>query len=305
MSAGHWMFLGWLTLSIGYAEELPLVCSPAEAVAESGETVQLTAWAPGPGFEYHWSTSAGRIEGDGSQVKWSLGEQEPGVKMANVEATREGQGTLRCGVQVFVQSLVVTRGGKARRYLLGPRVPEPKGYGLYSYLLLTPGGGDKEAEERNKNCVDAYRARILTASKLESSLDRALLNATYAPVVAVSQEEDPPAEWIFKNYDYRRAGALLQKIAGVHLRGPYLVSTAQPLSRYMGGPLLCFDLSWAPPRTVRFWVEEFMAQGEQERWDQPRKMAMLELKLRTLISVAAGGVPMTREGMAAVLTLLR
>ena len=69
--------------------------------------------------------------------------------------------------------------------------------------------------------------------------------------------------------------------------------------------MLCFDLSWAPERTVRFWVEAFMAQGEQERWDQPGRLPMLELKLRTLISVAAGGLPMTREGMAAILPLLQ
>jgi hypothetical protein len=200
------------------------VCSSAKPVVEAGETVQLTAWAPQEGFRYHWSTTAGQIEGEGSQIMWNLGEQEPGGKKASVEAIREGQLSLKCDVEVFVQDRVLVRGGKALRYLLGRTGSEPKGYGLYSYLLLTPGEG--EEQKRNQKCVEAYRARILGASKLESSLDQSTLNATYVPVVAASQDEDPPAEWIFKNYDYHRARALLDKIAGAHLTGPYLVSTA-------------------------------------------------------------------------------
>jgi hypothetical protein len=311
MTSAFGIFL-LLAASVGYSQDLPLVCSADKSVVESGDTVQLTAWAPDEHLELHWSATDG-FQAEGSQVMWSPGKQEPGRKTVDVTATWEGRPALHCTVQVFVQFHVDTR-GKPRRFLLGPKDVEaglgPKdvrerSYGLYSYLLLTAEEGDQEAQDRNRKCIEAYRARILTASRLEASVDRALLNAIYVPVVAGSPDPDPSAEWIFNNYDYHRADDLLHKLPGVHLHGPYLVSTAQPLSRYTAGPLLGFDLSWVPARTVRFWVEQFMAQGEQEPWDKPEKLATFELKLRTLISVAAENLPKTREGLAAILTLLR
>ncbi|MBS1858801.1 MAG: hypothetical protein JST11_25750 [Acidobacteria bacterium] len=307
MSVYRWMFL-CVAVSGGYGQELPLVCSPAKPVAASGEAVQLTAWAPAEGFVYRWSTNDGRIEGEGRQVLWRLGESKPGepksgTKTATVEATREGQAPLSCKIEVFVQQQFEVRRGSPRRYLLERWTPEEKGYGLYSYLLLTQGDG--EMQERNRKIIEAYVSRIVAGWELRSSLLLQNLNAIFVPVDAEPPNEDATAEWIFKHYDYRNARQLLDRLPGPPLRGPYLVSTKEPLSQYTGGPLLNLDVSRVPARVVPFWMDEFIAQGEQERWDQPRSLSMFELKLRTLISIAADGVPVTQNAMTAVLTFLK
>jgi len=83
-----------LTLSLSAASSVVSGCP--DSISDS--RVQLTARGNSPGgypVRYRWSTSAGRIDGDGPTVSWDLSGLQPGYYKAFVTATT-GNGAEEC-----------------------------------------------------------------------------------------------------------------------------------------------------------------------------------------------------------------
>ena len=91
------------------------------------------------------------------------------------------------------------------------------------------------------------------------------------------------ADWVLDHYDYARSQVLLSAIQGSHPEGPYVVSTAGPLSGQPSIDRNCLyqDLSSVPGRVIPLWLMEFTEQAAQERFWQKRSVAHFLLKLRT------------------------
>jgi hypothetical protein len=285
------------------ADVPPLACAPEKPVVVADEVVQVTAWATGQGWSYRWSANAGQITPQGRNALWDFASVAPGRWTVKVEAARAGGATSSCEAHITLESAVETRGERVtRRFLLAPKQQEPRSYGLYSYILLTNDGGDPAARERNQKTIEAWQRKIPEISALERSEPAAILNGTFVPVSSAPPANSDPV-WILGHYDYNRSDRLLQKLAGAHLHGPYLVSSSVPLNERRNDPILILDASWAPPRTVSFWIDAFLNQAAQERFDNLAKLTSFELKLRTMISVLADGLPEAREALASILTL--
>lgn len=282
------------------ASELPLVCIPSKPVAAAGDSVELTAWAPPGTWQYDWSAGIGNVSGRGSSVIWDLSGAPSGEHFIRLSATRAAVATLHCQARVFVERKTDSRGDVfSRKFLLGPGQSEMKGYGLYSYVVLTPAGTDKVAMARNRKVLEEWKAKILSLSALERKEPVGKLNAIFVPVT--QNTADPDLDWLEKHYDYRRADHLLQRIPGNYTNGPYLISSPRPLSsRKANERLLILDASWATPSTVAFWFSAFTNQAAQERFDVPGNLVLFNLKLRTIISVLAEGIPHAKEALASI-----
>jgi hypothetical protein len=76
---------------------------PVEGCTSIGSTVQLVANATDPDGDtllYTWSTTGGRIEGDGANVTWDLSGVQPGTYTASVEVDDD------CGCIAFSSTTV-------------------------------------------------------------------------------------------------------------------------------------------------------------------------------------------------------
>lgn len=95
------------------------------------------------------------------------------------------------------------------------------------------------------------------------------------------------------NYDYARAQVLLSLFTTPHMRGPYIVSALQPLSKASGLPsqYLYQDLSSVPPQLVPLWVKEFMAQAHEQKFWETRTKEQFILRVRTALAVARQQMP--------------
>ena len=117
----------------------------------------------------------------------------------------------------------------------------------------------------------------------------------------------PPvsAQWLLDNYDYAHARFLLHALPGDLTRGPYLVSSLQPLDKSTTGPYLVQNLSSVPPHLVSLWTFEFLNQAAQEHFWEPSTGRMLVLRLRTAIGIMAEGAPDVRKSLNEWITLAK
>jgi hypothetical protein len=287
------------TLAV-YSQDLPLTCTPAKPVVTEGEAIQVRVWAPPGNWAFEWHANAGQLDVHGENAVWDFTEVMPGPKTITVEA-RGTSPPPACHAEIFVEKRVAHKGDRmTRRFLLPRRATESKSYGLYSYVLLTPDGGDKAAEQRNGSALENWYKKILPVAELERSVPTAKLNATFVPVDN-TPTKDPALAWIVQHYDFQRADQLLFAIMGAHTHGPYLVSSQAPLQPNYRGRLLVLDASWAPPSTIRFWIDEFLNQAAQERFDKPSSLDLFNLKLRTIISVLAQGQIFARDALKSII----
>jgi hypothetical protein len=184
---------------------------------------------------------------------------------------------------------------------------EPQGFGLYSYLLLTPTSSDS-VRQRYLAVISAYRNQLIPIDKLAAFVDSKQLNITFVPVMKAPPAA-PSAEWILDHYDYERADQLLQPLSQKHFsEGPYLVSVLNPLTQDPHpdrSQMLFQDLSHVPVQPadlIGWWIREFMEQAAQQRFWDAKTADMLALNLRTAISVLASGLPDVQKGIASWIT---
>lgn len=283
------------------AEELRLACSATKPVITPEEAIGISAFARGgENLIFEWTASGGTITGSGAQVLWR--PTQPSGQFDITVRVSSSAGKQSCTVVVYVNERVTARGAVARRFMLFSAETEPQGFGLYSYLLLTRDGGDPDTAARNMAAIESWYRRILAVTPLERERERRSLNATFVPV-RTRPPADPTPEWVHANYDYSAAELLLAKLRPPRTQGPVLASQPAPLTSSSIGPTLVLDMSWVPARTAGFWVQEFKNVTAQEHFDRPDAVRLLQLRLRTVISVIAEELPRVREAAASIVTV--
>jgi hypothetical protein len=172
---------------------------------------------------------------------------------------------------------------------------ETAGYGLYSYLLF--GSSGAAGLQRRLAAACAYLSVIRSAEEVTiPELSPRSINIFYVPLRSVGYRRDAvttqDAAWLVANYDYSRAGLLLNRI-GEDGDDVYLVSYREALTTVETPQLdrlLVQDLSLVPQELIELWIEEFRRQVRgQEYWDELTfRQAML--RLRSALPHVAGYV---------------
>lgn len=340
----HTLFFSLAFVAIGvyfsstlYGKESPsqsslnVICTPDKSLVISGETMVIKAWTTSSNKEsirYAWSATDGTIEGTGPEARWDFAGVWPGTYTATVQVNDPSGEAMECSVQVIVRSPALVRGTrengkslKTGRAFLLPKQQEGKNYGLYSYLLLTS-MPDETTRERYLKAIIEYLRFTDVALFEEAGVDRKGLNITYLPV-DTSPSEDflktlskkdlkekdlaPIAEWMLQHYDYVRARLLLDNLPGNHWKGPYIVSFLKPFDwkSDVAPPYLYQDQSWVPPDLVSEWMNIFLNQAAKERFWEESTGEQLVLNLRTIIGVAAEGVPDVQSSLAGWIKWIR
>lgn len=178
-----------------------------------------------------------------------------------------------------------------RDLLLGA---EDARFGLFSYLLIPrqPDAGTPRYQ-RCEALVRAFLKIPEAASLIKGGIKPGEINITYLPLrntIALSGDPAQQTAKYLDAYDYRRAAALLARMQRRVYDGPYLVSTATPLSA--GAPpdanqVIFQDLSAVPPKVAELWMESFLNQAAQPRfWERSTR----DVFLKGLVTfIAAGG----------------
>jgi hypothetical protein len=247
---------------------------------------------------YLWSVPAGRLEGQGAEVRWDLHGVEPGYYTATVRAGDPSGSSAECALQVVVVHGEDHRGGVAARSLLVRGQVEETSFGLYSYLLLASPPSSDATRDRYLKTMESYLGLIQSVEALDMYFEHNQLNVTYLPIDSSPAEVVSP-QWVLDHYDYARALRLLRTLPGTHIGGPFIVSSLRPLGGIttLSGRYLYQDLSTVPPHLVPLWIQVFINQAAQERfWEEPTAEKLV-IKLRTAIGILAGGLGDVQNGL--------
>ena len=313
-----WAILLGLPIPV-VAASLPAVCSVDAPVTAPHENVRANVYvlAPeGEALRYRWKASGGAFDRTNpdqttqAEVKWNPNGAASGTFRLSVEVVGSAGDTAACSVAVIVGSTersaaprvsVYTR--QVRKSMLLRGKTEEGHFGLYSYLLL--GGPVNDSNrERYTAFLKSFLADVLIYDPLSKEFSPPQLNIAYVPVVS-----DLPVsfnvDWVLSHYDFERSQGLMNRFPELHGGGPFIISIAQPLSRYQPlsdpKPRLIEDLSTVPLPVVDFWVKQFLVQTAQDRWDSAT-LSGLALRMRTAIEVAAIG---SKEVRASVMGLFK
>jgi len=161
------------------------------------------------------------------------------------------------------------------RCLLPPGMDEQRGFGLYSYLLLD----ERQNGQNRARYLVVIREVVDQLSSIEDLLradsDLRRFNVLYIPVTRVVNIDE--GDWglaaakILDAYDYARARILLASINAHYQRGPYLISSLQPIpmASPFQPPYLSQDMSGVDPSLAQEWVRRFIRLGAQQSpWDE-------------------------------------
>jgi hypothetical protein len=310
------------------SNEAPAAISPAEAEILSGRSSKLTQQDPLPQNLYHSETpldeplifDLDKSFNPDSPRRFGIGSFS-GFKEHHLATPPAPAVSSRVTAAAF----------------LTPGQDEPPG-GLYSYILFgqRPESFDSPRWNRYFQAILAY-LNLPAAGDVGKYLPPEKLNLTFFPLTCSSKELpassmqpiifqfDPKrveahrmehlasgkpfaghgktnadtACALVSSYDYSRAQRLLALLPGSHLEGPYIVSTAQPLSKASELPaqFLYQDLSSVPPDLVGLWFREFMAQAQEPEFWKTRSANQFVLRLRTVIGIASEQVPDFRSSV--------
>jgi hypothetical protein len=306
-----WATLLGLPLS-AEAAPLAVVCSVDAPVAGPHESVRANVYvlAPeGESLRYRWKASGGSLDQTNqSEVRWNPNGAASGTFTLSVDVAGSAGDTGACSVAVIAGSTersagpgvsVYTR--QVRKSMLLRGKTEEEHFGLYSYMLL--GGPVNDSNrERYTTFLNSFLTDVLIYDPLSKEFSPQQLNIAYLPVVSdlpVSFKVD----WVLNHYDFERSQGLMSRFPELHGEGPFIISIAQPLSRYRQlsdpKPRLIEDLSTVPVSVVEFWVKQFLIQTGQDRWDSAT-LSGLALRMRTAIEVAAIGSKEVRASVTAL-----
>jgi hypothetical protein len=317
------LIVGQLSLQIVHAQDNNeqyksqlTICTVDSPLTYVREAVTLEVWVPfskQKELKYNWQVDAGAIKGEGAQVSWDFTNVSPGMYKAKVQVWGRDQRFDECSliVTVGLPPLALMSGGyeTGRTVLLRDKA-ENKGYGLYSYLLF---GAEPDTTTRSR-----YLQAIIEFLKFpdvksleKSGFKPSQLNITYLlleenltegavqDIEARRYDKYPQiADWILNHYDYARARSLLHNLPGEHRDGPYVISFLQPLGQYpLTPPYLYMNISRVPPHIVKIWMKYFLGQAAQVRYWDENTAKRLVLELRTLVGVAAEGLPEVQNAL--------
>jgi hypothetical protein len=161
---------------------------------------------------------------------------------------------------------------------------EEPGYGLYSYLLFASPPNDF-MRPRYVEAIHFFLSQMPSIQSLSEYRKPVHLNVGYLLLTREAPSK-MSVDWALEHYDYARAQVLLATLSGSHPDGPYVISTARPLSELMSleSEYLYQDLSSVPARVVPLWLKEFTEQAAQERFWESRGGAQFVLRLRTNVA---------------------
>lgn len=159
-----------------------------------------------------------------------------------------------------------------RGWLVG-NLPEPPGYGLYSYLLF----GSLPSDATRPLYVAVIKASLSKVEPIERELQAfppAQLNFYLMPILGEPPSDAKPddlANWIVDNYNYPRAeriiAALPDRRTGVYILS--VLSKPIDLSRPLQPPYLWQDLSNVEPRIAVAWIQYFLDQAAKDKpWEE-------------------------------------
>ncbi len=297
---------------------LAVVCLPERPVAHPGESVVVRAWVVDVSGKaltqpprWTWSASIGTVEGTDAAI-WALGKPVLGSTgalraTAKVVVQDQALGQGECELQLLVSKpLVLEKPGTDRsarlsgRALLLPTSSEPKGYGLYSYLLFDTPPKDDLERERYLKSLESYLLILQPITELERYRRRSELNITLIPVkrnvelpddLSSPKQASQAAEQVLTAYDYARASALLADLGKQMVQsGPFLVSLRPTVSN-PGTLFLFFDMSRVTPKLVWDCVRAFCSLAAQERSWSEIEFKRLALNIRNILAVAAKTTP--------------
>jgi hypothetical protein len=299
-----WASLG---LSAGLALSEPavaasdLVCMPNKPTAEFGQPIDIQLWT-----STDWISFLKVVAGEGSVTtfaRWTAPSSE-GTFAVKVTLTNPGDPQERAECSVLLTARKpgdsTGRGRETGHQWLIKGDSENPSYGLQSYFILGLGAQPPaELRERYLAAIDAYLRMVPEIARLEDYFkDRRDLNVTYLPI-ATAPPDDVSREWVLQHYDYERARFILSKIDPTLRSGPYLISAATPIGSpdsdtarlKSGSDILLMDLSAVPPDLMDVWIKAFLNQTAQERFTEPNRIRDLQLKMRTVIAIAASAIP--------------
>jgi hypothetical protein len=297
---------------------LAVVCLPERPVAHPGESVVVRAWVVDVSGKaltrpprWTWSASIGTVDGADVAI-WALGNPVLGSTgalraTAKVVVQDQALGQGECELQLLVSKpSVVDKPGVDRsarlsgRALLLPTNSEPKGYGLYSYLLFDTPPKDNLERERYLKALESYLLVLQPIAELERYRRRSELNIMLIPVkrnielpddLSSPRQASQAAEQVLAAYDYARASALLADLGKQMVQsGPFLVSIRPAVSN-PGVLFLFFDMSRVTPKLVWDWMRAFCSLAAQERSWSEIELKRLALNIRNVIAVAARTTP--------------
>jgi hypothetical protein len=307
---------------------LTVVCALESPVAYSGEPVTVHVWVTdesgspvSPDPSIRWSADRGEIKG-GARAVWTIsGIQEQAIVGAVVHVDAGASGTQSCNVKIIVlpprqgsvKETPMERSQRmAARLFLFPNKPEPREFGLRSYLLFaTPPKNDTE-RERYVKAIEAYLRLLVPAEDLLAQNARVSeINCTMLPLKR--KIELPPdlsnaasalaaAGTIEQNYDYARAGLLAGELGvDVSSGGPYLLSRG----RRDGRAQLLIDMTGVSPAMMWDWMKWFCWLTAQERSWNEVAVSKLGLNLRNVIAVTGSVGEVVLTSMAQWMFVLK
>jgi hypothetical protein len=283
------------------------VCSPEKIIVRTGDTISIHAYVTKQNdLSYEWTTTGGKISGQGNAMNWNFTGVKPGIYEAIAHIKEISGNNLSCSAEVIVIDPRNLKGGKnitVRDFLVRGE-SETEGYGLYSYLLL--GSRPANASREKYLCAIKEYLRLSSVTELLKVLkDKKQLNVTYLPTKIAMGEDllvkiynlderniNEVAAWVLDHYDYERAKVLLKKIQGDYTKGPYIFSFLKPVSyNDVDPPYLIQDQTNVPPKLISLWINEFIIQAAKEKYWEERTMQMLGLRIRVYLGYVGDGIP--------------
>jgi len=186
-----------------------------------------------------------------------------------------------------------------RTFLVGNE-KEPKGYGLYSYILFAAPPRNKIERERFLKGLESYLRVIQPIEEFQSYRKPHELNITIIPIkkrvgfdrnLADTNEARNFATELLDNYNYARAQALLADFKlDASSRGPFLVSKIGS-STDSDAVQLSQNISHVEPRLMTDWIRHVLMLATQETSWTDKTLPEFALNIHNIIAVAARNTP--------------
>jgi predicted small secreted protein len=193
---------------------------------------------------------------------------------------------------------------------------EPRGYGLYTYVLfgVDPKKASADMLAKEKRVVRQFLVETPLRESYGPSVLPSEINLVLFPVEANSgappaSDVDKQTEFIIEHYDFPRAATMLRRFPERNTNaGPYLVASLLPLS----SPALPRDehvvfvtLTYTVMNNDSAYVTAFLNQVKKPRfWDEDVAQQLV-LSYRNAISLLATKGPPTIEALKDVVDWIR
>lgn len=295
-----------LAVVAALAADTVITCAPSRPAVTPNDTVVLRAFgdpAFGTARTVRWHVSAGRVLGRGPTVRWVLSDAGVGRFTAEARVMRGSRMVGGCAVEVALVPPSSDMGGllPAGAFLVSGTSEAP-GYGAYTYLLLGAPPPDSARRARYRSAIARYAQVAQDIASYDAKLAHTRISMNYLPIDAPMTWRSGPslADSVLAHYQYATAQTLLSQFDGTHLGGPYLVTVQAPLSttKPVAGRVIFHDLSRiTSDALVPAWVDAFLTQSTQLKWNEPGAWQRFPLQLRTAIGAVALGIPQVKAAM--------